>query len=105
MSSKDDVWAACSKDDIWDVDFADRLYRFRQMDGMTEQKFREQYFGNFTPEKNMLEQENVKWFIEVNGQRKGPYPSQDAANAAMLAEGLNGNIVPETQDGKQFLMG
>lgn len=53
----------------------------------------------------MLQEEQVNWYIEVNGNLKGPYPSKDVANAAMLAEGLQGRVVSQTSDGKEVLMG
>lgn len=53
----------------------------------------------------MLQEEQIDWFIEINGSLKGPYPSKQVADAAMLAEGLQGRVVSKTSDGREVLMG
>lgn len=45
------------------------------------------------------------WYIKVNGEMKGPFPSWEAANASMLNEGIAGQIVQGTADGKELLFG
>ena len=45
------------------------------------------------------------WFIKTDGHLKGPYPSPEAASQVMIAEGLKGQVVPGTADGREVLLG
>lgn len=53
----------------------------------------------------MLHENDTQWFINVNGQLIGPFPSKDVASAKMLSENMQGTLVPKTDDGRDILMG